>query len=64
MDPNANLEELLRLARESQALIDSDEGATPLELAERLDRMSELVLALDAWLRGGGFAPRVWSVRR
>jgi hypothetical protein len=52
MDPNANLAEQLKLAAR---ILD---GAAPEEDAERL---AELVLALDEWLRRSGGLPREWA---
>lgn len=56
MDPDANLEEQLRLA---QALLNS---ATD-EVDVRTDawRLAELVIALDEWVRGKGFLPSRWQ---
>lgn len=44
MDPDSNLEEMLEIATALQ-----DES-----------RLAELVVALDGWLRGGGFLPQAW----
>lgn len=56
MDPDANLKE----QRELAALIQSqlDEGETPDE--DDVLRLSELVIALDEWIAGGGFLPAAW----
>ena len=54
MDPNANLEEQLRLANRFA------NGKGDFMEAERL---AELVLALDEWIRGGGFIPAAWKNR-
>jgi hypothetical protein len=57
MDPNANLQEMLRLAREVTRCLDegiewdNDDAA----------RLAELVLALNGWLKGGGFLPSDWQ---
>lgn len=53
MDPNANLEEMLRLAR---SILDTDDDCD-----ERATRLAELVEALDGWLRAGGFLPDRWA---
>lgn len=50
MDPNATLEEMLAQARADQS-----------EFHEGIHRLAELVLAMDNWLRGGGFLPKDWS---
>lgn len=47
MDPNETLAEMRRLA----ASADPDD----------MDRLSQLVEALDDWLRKGGFLPRAWE---
>lgn len=54
MDPNANLEELRRLAYAA------------VELSEDADavRLAELVLALDSWLLKGGAFPKAWTAPR
>lgn len=57
MDPNANLEELLGLANRSAVgvyRVDCDDHC------EDIERMAELVLALDGWLSSGGFLPDRW----
>jgi hypothetical protein len=53
MDPNANLEELRRLA---QSIVDGCEAD-----ADDCIRVAELVLALDGWLNAGGFLPKAWA---
>ena len=55
MDPNACLEEILRLV----AL--SAESHSPRELAEKFNRLAELVAAMDGWLSTGGFLPKKWE---
>lgn len=52
MDPNANLIEQLTIAR---TIVDAE--AYGLQSVERL---AELVLELDSWLRRGGFMPAGW----
>jgi hypothetical protein len=47
MDPNACLKEMLKLATTA------DECG--------FERLAELVLALDGWLKMGGFLPRRWE---
>jgi hypothetical protein len=63
MDPNANLDQQLDIAKRIQQLADSDE---PLErFAEKLEALAEeladRVEALDHWLAGGGFLPARWQ---
>ena len=57
MDPNANLEEL----RELIALnANRPDGARDLR-PDEVDRLCELVEALDDWLSKGGFLPSAWE---
>lgn len=53
MDPQANLDEQLRLAVRIQGAIDG--GRPP--VADDVDRLAELVLALHGWMLCGGFLP-------
>ena len=56
MDPNANLDEQLRLANKilrSDKWTDAD-----------AERLAELVEALDGWIDRGGFLPQHWSIGR
>ena len=71
MDPNANLKEQLRIAKEIQALEDevgeecnrpdrSDDmhlDSLHASIAGHAARLAELVLALNNWLARGGFPP-------
>jgi hypothetical protein len=59
MDPDAALEELLRL-------VDLVNGESDAEIDLRTDcrdisQIAELLLALDGWLSAGGFLPRRWK---
>lgn len=56
MDPHANLMEQLDLARKIQDADDVDPSDA--------DRLAELVIALNDWLKGGGFLPGSWQVAR
>ena len=56
MDPDANLIEQRSLA---QAIVDADNQAYDVD-PDAL-RLAELVLALDEWIRGGGFLPANWA---
>lgn len=59
MDPNANLEELRRLAESMlEAYEDEDSNGIDQDDAARL---AELVQALDGWITGGGFLPSAWK---
>lgn len=55
MDPEANLDEQLLIARK---LLDSN--AMDLDTEDGL-RLCELVIALNEWIRGGGFLPPQWK---
>lgn len=53
LDPDANLEEMLSLARvvgESEPIREGDAA-----------RLAELVQALDGWISKGGFLPKRWQ---
>lgn len=56
MDPNANLEEQLRLAESilNEEAVDTD------DLIRDSQRLAELVQALDEWINNGGFLPTAW----
>lgn len=58
MDPNANLTEQVRLAGE---ILDCCDDVAESEASEGVQRLAELVLALDEWLKGGGFLPSRWA---
>ena len=65
MDPNANLQEQLRLAARARQLCDDaweeiSEEESQKELAAIGERLSELVLAMDEWLSNGGMLPKRW----
>lgn len=63
MDPKANIEEQISIAREIQRIVDecSEDGVQTenqaREIAENAERLADLVLALDEWRRKGGFDP-------
>jgi hypothetical protein len=58
VDPDANLAEQLSLARQ---MLDAygDEAGNGIDQDDAA-RLADLVLALDEWLRNGGFQPGVW----
>lgn len=59
MDPDANLKEQLDIARQLLA------GATSDDAIERdAERLAELVIALDEWIRRAGFLPAAWTRSR
>lgn len=53
MDPNVNLQEQLALSQKITRV--------PIPHADDSLRLAELVLALHAWIRDGGFLPQVWK---
>ena len=59
MDPNANLEEQLRLAR--QFIERADRGRAERFHSGDTLRLAELVQALDEWIVKGGFLPARWQ---
>lgn len=66
MDPTTNLQEQLALAHDLVGLQASAEAleALPAELQEVVEwaeQLAERVIALDEWLRRGGFLPRPWE---
>lgn len=62
MDPNENLTEQLSLA---QGLVDIDpdnmDTRVGFDLLSDAARLAELVIALDRWIRQGGFRPTAWG---
>ena len=60
MDPDANLEEQLRIASRLIEAIDNERRIRP----DDVEGLASLVLALDEWIRGGGFLPADWHRRR
>lgn len=62
MDPTANLAEQLRIA---ECFVDEDEDSmSASDMASSLhaaQRLAELVIALDEWVRKGGFLPVQWK---
>lgn len=57
MDPDHNLKEQRQLASK---LLYEMENDRPVDMDEVL-RLSELVIALDMWIREGGALPRDWK---
>lgn len=55
MDPNANLEEMLKLAKR---LLEEEDTRS---IVHDSNRLSELVLAMDEWMSRGGFPPKKWE---
>lgn len=66
MDPNANLAEQLRLAREIQDMTDNcpDDGLSDEQKSRMAGlgaRLADLVLALNEWISKGAFLPTKWQ---
>lgn len=58
MDPKANLAEQLKLARRIIVTADGTlDWAIPVHKPEDVERLAELVIALDEWMQNGGFSP-------
>lgn len=63
MDPKANIKEQRELAKEIQAIWDDCNGDGTLTseqaelVADKANRLADLVLALDEWRSKGGFDP-------
>jgi hypothetical protein len=62
MDPRANLEEQLKLARRLQRALDVDANDfSELKGVDQIladaERLADLVLVLDEWIKKGGFSP-------
>lgn len=57
MDPDANLEEQLVLAD----ILLKNRRCDVEERTENAQRLAELVVALDEWMRKGGFMPLKWA---
>ncbi len=63
MDPDANLLETRELVQSLIAqLDDTDDDGEPIDAIDTddVDRLCELVQALDVWLCHGGFLPKDW----
>jgi len=60
MDPDANLEESMELAR--KLLSPSPMGSG--DIYDDAMRLAELVLAMDKWISREGFLPRRWNNRK
>jgi hypothetical protein len=66
MDPNAALQELLKIAYDRRVLDDySGDDITEAVRQQVVDsslRMADLVIALDQWFQRGGFMPHAWQM--
>lgn len=66
MDPNANLDQQLALAKDIVTMIDGagDQGLTDEQKEQVIahaEELAERVEALDHWLTGLGFLPERWA---
>ena len=61
MDPDTNLLEQRSIARRIKHLIDSEAVYSQEDMIEDLDRLAELIDALDGWLSKGGYLPERWK---
>lgn len=61
MDPDANLKEQRILALRMTS--DHDDPESNGIDQDDANRLAELVLALDEWIKNGGFLPKAWSPR-
>lgn len=67
MDPNANLQEQLAIAKHIIHTWDNcnDDGTLSLaqaaDVADDANRLADLIVALDEWIRKGGYLPKRWS---
>ena len=59
MDPDACLEEILRFARIIAGCHDCPEGLD--RCPESGAELAERAIAMDNWLRKGGFLPKAWE---
>lgn len=57
MDPDANLEEQLRL---SLGLLAGLEDRPCADMVDDAERLAELVVSLNDWIKMGGFLPKAW----
>jgi hypothetical protein len=60
MDPNTALAEMI----ETAARLTNNPPEDRDGIAYEADRLAELVLALDGWIRKGGFLPDAWQKGR
>jgi hypothetical protein len=59
MDPNANLKEMLELAKTIQEAYEDEDGNGVDQ--DDANRLAELILAMHEWLGRGGFKPGAWG---
>ena len=61
MDPNKTLEKILEAANALDASA-ADSESTPSETT--VEQLVANVLALDLWMRNGGYMPKAWTELR
>ena len=61
MDPEANLKEMLELAKDIEKM--GDIGILD-DITSTAERLAELLLAMHVWITNGGFLPKVWCAQR
>lgn len=59
MDPTTNLRKQHELAHLIIKEIDTHDN--PRDLTQHANELAELVIALDEWIKRGGFMPAQWS---
>ncbi len=60
MDPNAALKMLVEAAEAVEAEVDAERQPS----AELVAKLAGAALALDHWMRNGGFIPSAWTELR
>ena len=61
MDPDENLKEQLALSKRIEKWFERGGEEHAAQIGDDAARLAELVLALDEWIRRGGFLPRAWK---
>jgi hypothetical protein len=57
MDPDANLEDQLALASKLCWQIDYEREISEVDV----NRLADLVISLDVWIKNGGCLPKAWQ---
>jgi hypothetical protein len=60
MDPDANLEEQLRIVERINEERDKESDEFTEDITEDAYRLAELVETQDGWIKSGGFLPKRW----
>lgn len=61
MDPDANLRDQLDIARKIHQLIDDTDPSDAAAIIAHAEELADRVIALDSWIRRGGFLPRAYQ---